>query len=208
MNDVRALSPLVQKRTEGVQVYTFQCYQDYQAVVPDSKYDYQASLSTEESLIKTVTMQVEDGQLSFQSDQILDVPAGVYRLEIWELIDGVIHAIYPSNRFLRFTVAANTRDLPQGTVSSLTLDEFEKRFKEYASKTVSGDTKFVVGETKTADPDQPATVEMVTSLDGTITVNYVIPRGHDGKDGTTWKPYIGDDGYWHIREQDNPKDNN
>lgn len=200
MNDVKALVPLVQKRTEGIQRYLFKCFQDQQEVIPDDRLTYIAKFATEDSLVKRVPMKITDGMLEFNSEQITDLPAGIYRLEIWEVKDDVIHGIYPSNRFLKFTVIYNTQDLPTGQVSSLTLDEFEKWFKENATKTVSGNAKFKVGKVKSCAPDQPPRVDLETQLDGTIVMSYVIPRGRDGKDGKTWKPYIADDGYWHIKE--------
>ena len=200
MNDVKALVPLVQKRTEGIQRYLFKCFKDQQEVTPDDRLTYIAKFATEDSLVKRVPMEITNGMLEFNSEQITDLPAGIYRLEIWEVKDDVIHGIYPSNRFLKFTVIYNTQDLPTGQVSSLTLDEFEKWFKENATKTVSGNAKFKVGEVKSCEPDQPPRVDLETQLDGTIVMSYVIPRGRDGKDGKTWKPYIADDGYWHIKE--------
>lgn len=200
MNDVKALVPLVQKRTEGIQRYLFKCFQDQQEVIPDDRLTYIAKFATEDSLVKRVPMEITNGMLKFNSEQITDLPAGIYRLEIWEVKDDVTHGIYPSNRFLKFTVIYNTQDLPTGQVSSLTLDEFEKWFKENATKTVSGNAKFKVGEVKSCEPDQPPRVDLETQLDGTIVMSYVIPRGRDGKDGKTWKPYIADDGYWHIKE--------
>lgn len=196
MNDVKALVPLVQKRTEGIQRYLFKCFQDQQEVIPDDRLTYIAKFATENSLVKRVPMKITDGILEFNSEQVTDLPAGIYRLEIWEVKDDVIHGIYPSNRFLKFTVIYNTQDLPTGQVSSLTLDEFEKWFKENATKTVSGNAKFKAGEVTTVDPDQPASVEMVTAEDGSVTINYRIPRG---RDGDSWKPYIAKDGHWHIK---------
>ena len=200
MNDVKALVPLVQKRTEGIQRYLFKCFQDQQEVIPDDRLTYIAKFATEDSLVKRVPMEITNGMLEFNSEQITDLAAGIYRLEIWEVKDDVIHSIYPSDRFLKFLVNYNVQDLPQGTVSSLTLDEFEKRFNDIAKNIKSGGTintpKFNVGKTETVDSDQPASVEMIEQDDGTTVINFKIPKGADGK---TWKPYIADDGNWHIK---------
>lgn len=205
MNDVKALSPLIQKRTEGVQRYIFQLRQDNIPSLPEEKYKYVACFATTDSLIKQVDMKISQGLLEFDSDQILDVPAGVYRLEIYEMINDAIHAIFPSDRDLKFTVLYNTMDLPNGTVSSLTLDEFRKQFEDLAKRISTGtfeSPKFKAGEVTTVDPDQPASVEMTTADDGTVTINYHIPRG---RDGDSWKPYISeDDGHWHIKLLDKP----
>ena len=40
MNDVKALSPLIQKRTEGVQRYIFQLRQDNIPSLPEEKYKF------------------------------------------------------------------------------------------------------------------------------------------------------------------------
>lgn len=117
------------------------------------------------------------------------------------MISGAIHAIYPSNHDLTFKVVYNTLDLPEGTVSTMTMDEFERRFDELAKNIHSGGTAdhpaFQVGKTESVPYDQPASVEMVSNDDGTYVINYKIPQG---KPGETWKPYIADDGNWHIKE--------
>lgn len=204
MNDVKALSPLIQKRTEGVQRYIFQLRQDNIPSLPEEKYKYVACFATTDSLIKRVDMKISQGLLEFDSNQILDVPAGVYRLEIYEMINDAIHAIFPSDRDLKFTVLYNAMDLPTGKVSSLTLDEFKKQFTDLAKRISTGtfeSPKFKAGEVTTVDPDQPASVEMVTAEDGSVTINYRIPRG---RDGDSWKPYIATDGHWHIKLLDKP----
>lgn len=207
MNDVSAIDALVQKRTEGVQIYRFALLQDNEIVIPDSRYHYMAAFSNQESLVKQVDMKIVDDRfIQFDSKQLLNLPAGSYRLEIWEMVSDAIHAIFPSDRTLRFQVVANTLDLPEGTVSSLTLDEFERRFNTIASRISTGTLatpKLKVGTTKTVPADQPASVEMLTNNDGSITINYNIPKG---KDGETWEPYINDDGKWHIRLKDKGED--
>ena len=115
------------------------------------------------------------------------------------MINDAIHAIFPSDRDLKFTVLYNAMDLPTGKVSSLTLDEFKKQFTDLAKRISTGtfeSPRIKAGEVTTVDPDQPASVEMVTADDGTVTINYHIPRG---KDGDSWKPYIAKDGHWHIK---------
>lgn len=204
MNDLKALSELKQKRTEGVQTYLFQLMQNNRPAFPEDKYRYVASFATSDSLVKQVDMKINQGLIEFDSDQILDLPAGVYRLEIYEMINDAIHAIFPSDRDLKFNVLYNTLDLPTGKVSSLTLDEFKKQFTDLAKRISTGtfeSPKFKSGEVTTVDPDQPASVEMVTADDGTVTINYHIPRG---KDGDSWKPYIAKDGHWHIKLLDKP----
>lgn len=199
MNGLKALSELKQKRTEGVQTYFFQLMQNNRLAFPEDKYRYVASFATSDSLVKQVDMKINQGLIELDSDQILDLPAGVYRLEIYEMINDAIHAIFPSDRDLKFTVLYNTMDLPSGTVSSLTLDEFRKQFEDLAKRISTGtfeSPKFKSGEVITVAPDQPASVEMVTADDGTVTINYHIPRG---KDGDSWKPYIANDGHWHIK---------
>lgn len=203
MNDVQALTPLVQKRTEGIQHYRFQLLQDRQAAVPDDRLTYVAKFATEESLIKTLTMTINGSSLEFNSDQITDLPAGVYRLEVWEMKDEVVHGIFPSNGFLKFLVNYNTQDLPTGKVSSLTIDEFSNWFADVSTRANPGNATFKVGEVISCDPDQPPRVDLATMADGTIIMNYAIPRG---RDGDTWKPYVSDDGFWHLKLMDKKED--
>lgn len=154
MNDIKALTPLVQKRTEGVQTYAFQIYCDGQPAIPDPKYTYKASFANQDSLIKTVELTIDGEKLVLRSDQILDLRAGLYRLEVWETVNDAIHAIFPSNRTLPFKVKYNVLDLPTGKVSSLTLDEFEVRFKKLANEIKTGTVEspnFKVGDVDLRD---------------------------------------------------------
>lgn len=207
MNTVEVITPLVQKRTEGVQCYDFQCYQNGIPCTPDRRLKYLASFATKESHVKSVNLSIKGSLLEFTSSQILDLPVGDYRLELWEMVDDAIHAIYPSEYCLKFTVTYNTLDLPEGTVSSMTLDEFKKQFDELAKNIHSGGTaehpKFSVGKTQTVPYDEPASVSMITNDDGTIVINYKIPAG---KPGEVWKPYIASDGNWHIKEENVDQD--
>lgn len=208
MNDISSLTPLVQKRTEGVQVYKLEMLQDRDPALPDSRYHYQVAFATVDSLIKVIDAKIAEPYIEFDSEQLIDLPAGVYRMELWEMRDDITHAIYPSDRQKHFIVEYNTKDLPTGKVSSMTLDVFEKRFDNLANSIKTGTVeapRFKVGQTTTVSPDQPASVEMVTNDDGTITFNYKIPRGQDGD---TWEPYISkDDGHWHLKLKDKASDN-
>ena len=46
MNDLKALSELKQKRTEGVQTYLFQLMQNNRPAFPEDKYRYVSSFAT------------------------------------------------------------------------------------------------------------------------------------------------------------------
>jgi len=129
MNDLLVKDDLIQKRTEGIQEYRFQCYQNNKVIAPNKSHSYKACFATSDSLIKIIDMQITEAELEFSSEQLLDLPAGDYQLEIREIIDDKIHAIYPSDRTLTFHIKQNNTDLPVGTVSSLTLDEFVSEFK-------------------------------------------------------------------------------
>lgn len=139
MNNIVSLGPLTQKRTEGVQTYSFVLLRDNQTYKLVVEHKYEASFAVDGSLVKSVLMQANEDRLTFSSNQLLDLPAGDYQLEIREIIDDKIHAIYPSDRSLTFHIKQNNTDLPAGTVSSLTLDEFVSEFKRLI-KTNSGGT--------------------------------------------------------------------
>ena len=130
MNDVKVFDELIQKRTEGTQRFRFRLIRDNNTFSPDHNHQYQVSFATQKSLVKTVQMKIVGNDVQFDSGQLIDLPMGVYRLEIWEVINDQIHSIYPSDRMLKFTNKINAKDLPVGTVSSLTLDEFIGQFKK------------------------------------------------------------------------------
>ncbi|MCD7130541.1 hypothetical protein LTY36_04965 [Limosilactobacillus agrestis] len=130
MNDVKVFDELIQKRTEGTQRFRFRLIRDNNTFSPDHNHQYQVSFATQKSLVKTVQMKIVGNDVQFDSGQLIDLPMGVYRLEIWEVINDQIHSIYPSDRMLKFTNKINANDLPVGTVSSLTLDEFIGQFKK------------------------------------------------------------------------------
>ena len=161
MNDLLVKDVLIQKRTEGIQEYRFQCYRNNKIIAPNKNRSYKACFATRDSLVKTIDMQITEAELEFRSAQLLDLPAGDYQLEIREIIDDKIHAIYPSDRSLTFHIKQNNTDLPTGTVSSLTLDEFVSEFKRLI-KTSSGGTG--------ADVSMDVNKRIITVNDESLTI--------------------------------------
>lgn len=130
MNGLHPLTRLVQKRTEGIQKYPFHLLRDDKYVRPDLSHTYKAVFCNDESVIKIVELDADESTVTLDSLAITDLSTGIYYLEIWEEVNSKLHAIYPSKEKPPFYIYNNALDLPNGTVSSMTLDAFVAEFKK------------------------------------------------------------------------------
>lgn len=128
---------VTQKRTDNLEKYLIQLIDDGKPTLPDQSVNYRAFVTHDGSLVTPtgIELTIQDNQLVLDSAK-LDFPAGIYRFEIWAEKDGQ-RAIYPDTGMKRLVINANAIDLPNGTVTSLTLDEFVKEFRE-ATKGIEG----------------------------------------------------------------------
>lgn len=128
---------ITQKRTDNLEKYLIQLIDDGKPTLLDQSVNYRAFITYDGSLVTPtgIELTIQDNQLVLDSAK-LDLPAGIYRFEIWAEKDGQ-RAIYPDTGMKRLVINANAIDLPDGTVTSLTLDEFIERFKE-ATKGIKG----------------------------------------------------------------------
>lgn len=128
---------VAQKRTDNLEKYLIQLIDDGKPTLLDQSVNYRAFITYDGSLVTPtgIELTIQDNQLVLDSAK-LDFPAGIYRFEIWAEKDGQ-RAIYPDTGMKRLVINANAIDLPKGTVTSLTLDEFVKEFRE-ATKGIEG----------------------------------------------------------------------
>lgn len=128
---------VAQKRTDNLEKYLIQLIDDGKPTLLDQSVNYRAFITYDGSLVTPtgIELTIQDNQLVLDSAK-LDFPAGIYRFEIWAEKDGQ-RAIYPDTGMKRLAINANAIDLPNGTVTSLTLDEFVKEFRE-ATKGIEG----------------------------------------------------------------------
>lgn len=128
---------VTQKRTDNLEKYLIQLIDDGKPTLLDRSVNYRAFITYDGSLVTPtgIELTIQDNQLVLDSAK-LDFPAGIYRFEIWAEKDGQ-RAIYPDTGMKRLVINANATDLPNGTVTSLTLDKFVKEFKE-ATKGIKG----------------------------------------------------------------------
>lgn len=128
---------VTQKRTDNLEKYLIKLIDDGKPTLLDQSVNYRAFITYDGSLVTPtgIELTIQDNQLVLDSAK-LDFPAGIYRFEIWAEKDGQ-RAIYPDTGMKRLVINANAIDLPKGTVTSLTLDEFVKEFRE-ATKGIEG----------------------------------------------------------------------
>lgn len=128
---------VAQKRTDNLEKYLIKLIDDGKPTLLDQSVNYRAFITYDGSLVTPtgIELTIQDNQLVLDSAK-LDFPAGIYRFEIWAEKDGQ-RAIYPDTGMKRLVINANATDLPNGTVTSLTLDEFIEQFKE-ATKGIKG----------------------------------------------------------------------
>ena len=150
-----------QKRTDNLEKYLIQLIDDGKPTLLDQSVNYRAFITYDGSLVTPagIELTIQDNQLVLDSAK-LDLPAGIYRFEIWAEKDGQ-RAIYPDSGMKRLVINANATDLPNGTVTSLTLDEFVKEFKNLVKD---------VGNS--SNPNQGGNIEASIDTDKrTITIN-------------------------------------
>lgn len=150
-----------QKRTDNLEKYLIQLVDDGKPTLLDQGVNYRAFITYDGSLVtpEGIALTIQDNQLVLDSAK-LDLPAGIYRFEIWAEKDGQ-RAIYPDTGMKRLVINANATDLPNGTVTSLTLDEFVKKFKNLVKD---------VGNS--SNPNQGGNIEASIDTDKrTITIN-------------------------------------
>ena len=152
---------VTQKRTDNLEKYLIQLIDDGKPTPLDQSVNYRAFITYDGSLVTPtgIELTIQDNQLVLDSAN-LDLPAGIYRFEIWAEKDGQ-RAIYPDTGMKRLVINANATDLPNGTVTSLTLDEFVKKFKNLVKD---------VGNS--SNPNQGGNIEASIDTDKrTITIN-------------------------------------
>ena len=152
---------VTQKRTDNSEKYLIQLIDDGKPTLLDQSVNYLAFITCDGSLVTPagIELTIQDNQLVLDSAK-LDLPAGIYHFEIWAEKDGQ-RAIYPDSGMKRLVINANATDLPNGTVTSLTLDEFVKEFKNLVKD---------VGNS--SNPNQGGSIEASIDTDKrTITIN-------------------------------------
>ncbi|MBB1100095.1 hypothetical protein H5R88_08350 [Limosilactobacillus sp. WF-MT5-A] len=150
-----------QKRTDNLEKYLIQLIDDGKPTPLDQSVNYRAFITYDGSLVTPtgIELTIQDNQLVLDSAK-LDLPAGIYRFEIWAEKDGQ-RAIYPDTGMKWLVINSNATDLPNGTVTSLTLDEFVKEFKNLVKD---------VGNS--SNPNQGGNIEASIDTDKrTITIN-------------------------------------
>lgn len=128
------------KRLENVKVYQIVLLDGDEQVTPQSDVTYTAKLGKEGTLVKQVALDVVEDHLELPTKKLLDLPAGKYELEIWGTGADCCD-IYPDHGTAELNINSNLQDLPQGTVTSLTLDEFINNFNQAVKNNTTGNIK-------------------------------------------------------------------
>lgn len=160
---------VTQKRTDNLEKYLIQLIDDGKPTLLDQSVNYRAFITYDGSLVTPtgIELTIQDNQLVLDSAK-LDFPAGIYRFEIWAEKDGQ-RAIYPDTGMKRLVINANATDLPNGTVTSLTLDEFVKEFREA--------TKGIEGQGPNADISIDVAKRTITINDKSLTIPEPVDLG-------------------------------
>ena len=74
---------------------------------------------------------VGSNNVTFKTDELKDLPAGTYDLEVWTTLkDDGSKAIWPSQNALEFTIDRNADNLEGGKLTTITLDTFKEQLAE------------------------------------------------------------------------------
>lgn len=77
---------------------------------------------------------VDGGQAVITSGQLSQLPPGSYLLELWDTTTDGGTAIYPSNGFLKIQINENVAGLSGKIISSMTIDDFTKKFGDLSGQ--------------------------------------------------------------------------
>lgn len=95
--------------------------------------DARAKIKNDSGYLLEVSARVKNNQAVITSGQLAKLPVGNYLLELWDTVDGGT-AIYPSYGFLRLQINENTTGISGGIVSSITVDDFTKKFSDLSQR--------------------------------------------------------------------------
>lgn len=72
------------------------------------------------------TLIVGSNNVTISSEDLADIPAGSYGIELWVELDGKKTAIWPSDATLQLTIAKNADEVTGDTISTISLEQFKK----------------------------------------------------------------------------------
>lgn len=72
------------------------------------------------------TLIVGSNNVTIDSADLADIPAGSYGIELWVELDGKKTAIWPSDATLQLTISKNADEITGDVVSTVTLEQFRK----------------------------------------------------------------------------------
>lgn len=79
---------------------------------------------------------VGSNNVTIDSADLADIPAGAYGIELWVQLDGKKTAIWPSDATLQLTISKNADEITGDVVSTITLEQFRKEIDNKVSDAV------------------------------------------------------------------------
>lgn len=79
---------------------------------------------------------VGSNNVTIDSADLADIPAGQYGIELWVQLDGKKTAIWPSDATLQLTIAKNADEITGDVISTITLEQFRKEIDDKVADAV------------------------------------------------------------------------
>lgn len=79
---------------------------------------------------------VGSNNVTIDSSDLADLPAGAYGIELWVRLDGKKTAIWPSDATLQLTIAKNADEVTGDTISTISLEQFKKEIDDKVADAV------------------------------------------------------------------------
>lgn len=95
--------------------------------------DAKVKIKNDSGYLMEVKANIENGQAVITSGQLAQLPPGTYLLELWNTVNGGT-AIYPSEGFVAIKINENVTSLSGKIISSMTVDDFVKKFDDLSQQ--------------------------------------------------------------------------
>ena len=83
--------------------------------------------------LKTLSLVNDNGVFVFSTNQIKDLPVGVYYIELW-VTNGNSVNIYPDEKFMQLNIIDNVTQIKGDVISSITVQDFQNQFNDLSKE--------------------------------------------------------------------------
>lgn len=156
-------------------------------VTPNPDHNWLAKVADEKGYIGDYPIKLDGTLMHISSKEFVDLPAGHYKLEVWEVWTDngeVNRTLYPSpGSFVQFTIESNITDSKGDISKTISIDKIVSDIAQKASQNIT------ISKVIMADSGTKPTVKK-TATEAGVDFELTIPKGDPGKDGNDGKDAV------------------